>query len=153
MSARTPAGRLAASFGDVEAMRALYAPDIEWTISASLGVPRLAGEAAVVAFNQQVWTDHHRPDCTVTILDEVGDASVSAVRFIYRAFSLFPQAWYENEYTLFAHADEAGIHRVFEAFDTSATIDFLAGRPIGSGWAALAGDAGDGVGQLGRAES
>src|ERR1700761_5505925 len=71
MSGTTPARMLAERFGDVDAMRALYAPDVTWTISASLGVPTLEGYDAVVAFNRQVWTEHHRPDCTVAILDEI----------------------------------------------------------------------------------
>jgi hypothetical protein len=150
VSAPTPARRLAERFGDVEAMRALYAPDVEWTICASLGVPPLIGIEAVSAFNRQVWIEHHRPDCTVTILDEAGDAATSAARFTYRAFSLLPRAWYENEYTLFVRAGPRGVTHVSEAFDSAATIDFLARRPIGSGWAALAGEAGNRIGALGR---
>jgi hypothetical protein len=150
VSSATPARQLAERFGDVEAMRALYSPDVEWAISASLGVPRLVGIDAVSGFNTQVWTEHHRPDCTVTILDEVGDVAMSAVRFTYRAFSLLPQDWYENEYTLFVRCGPYGITQVNEAFDSAATIDFLARRPIGSGWASLAGGAGERIGTLGR---
>lgn len=146
----TPARRLAERFGDVEAMRALYAPDVVWLISGSLGVPRLEGRDAVGAFNAQVWSEHHRPDCTVTILDEAGDAASSAVRFTYRAWSHFAAGWYENEYNLFVRAGPDGIVHVAEAFDTAATIDFLAGRAPGTAWAAIGGDAGDRVGALGR---
>ncbi|MBL8650143.1 MAG: nuclear transport factor 2 family protein [Sphingopyxis sp.] len=146
----TPARQLAELFGDPDAMRALYAPDVNWDISASLGMPPLEGIDAVAAFNEQVWTEHHRRDCSVTILDEVGDASLSAVRFVYRAWSLFAADWYENDYTLFVHAGPAGITRIYEAFDTSATIDFLAGRAPGTGWAAIGGEVGDRVGELGR---
>jgi ketosteroid isomerase-like protein len=146
----TPARMLAERFGDPAAMRELYAPDVVWLISASLGVPKLEGRDAVGAFNQQVWTEHHRPDCTVTILDEAGDTAVSAVRFTYRAWSHFANDWYENEYTLFVRTTDAGIVHVAEAFDSAATIDCLAGRPIGSGWTAIGGDAGDRVGALGR---
>jgi ketosteroid isomerase-like protein len=146
----TPARKLAERFGDPDAMRALYATDVVWQISASLGVPRLEGRDAVSAFNRQVWTEHHRPDCTVTILDEAGDAAVSAVRFTYRAWSHYADAWYENEYTLFVRATDAGITHVAEGFDSAATIDCLAGRPIGSGWAAIGGDVGERVGALGR---
>jgi hypothetical protein len=146
----TPARQLAERFGDPAAMRSLYAPDVVWLISASLGVPRLEGVEAVAAFNMQVWTEHHRPDCTVTILDEAGDDHRSAVRFTYRAWSHFRGDWYENEYSLFVRADDAGIRHVAEAFDTAATIDFLAGRAAGSAWATVGGDAGDRVGALGR---
>lgn len=147
----TPARQLAERFGDPDAMRALYAPDVSWEISASLGMPRLDGIDAVCAFNNQVWTEHHRRDCSVTIIDEVGDTTLSAVRFTYRAWSLFANDWYENDYSLFVHAGPAGIIRIAEAFDTSATIDFLAGRPPGSGWASIGGEVGDRVGDLGRA--
>ncbi len=147
---RTPARALAEMFGNPDAMRDLYAPDIVWTISASLGVPRLIGRDAVCAFNRQVWTEHHRPDCSVTILDEIGDARSSAVRFIYRAWSNFAENWYENEYTLFVRSSEDGIWQVAEAFDTAATIDCLAGRPLGSSWAAIESPAADRVGTLGR---
>lgn len=150
MSAKTVAGSLAERFGNPDAMRELYAPDVIWQISASVGVPRLEGVDAVLGFNRQVWTDHHRPDCTVTILDEVGDATLSAVRFTYRAWSLFANDWYENEYTLFVRSTDAGIVHVAEAFDTSATIDFLAGRPPGSGWRSVGGEAAERVGELGR---
>lgn len=150
MSDATPARMLAERFGDPDAMRALYAPGIVWLISASLGVPRLEGRDAVSAFNRQVWTDHHRPDCSVTILDEAGNTVISAVRFTYRAWSLFTESWYENEYSLFVRTGPDGIDHVAEAFDTSATIDFLSGRPAGSGWVSVGGDAGDGVGTLGR---
>lgn len=146
----TPAGRLARAFGDVTAMRAMYAPGVTWEISASLGVPKPVGVDAVSGFNTQVWTEHHRADCTVTIRDEIGDDAASAVRFTYRAWSLFVGDWYENEYSLFVHAGPDGITQVVEAFDTAATIDFLAGRAAGSGWAAIGGEAGDRVGALGR---
>ena len=146
----TPARQLAERFGNPSAMRALYAPDVSWEISASLGMPQLDGIDAVCAFNDQVWTEHHRRDCTVTILDEVGDKAISAVRFIYRAWSLFAADWYENEYTLFVHAGDAGITRIHEAFDTSATVDFLAGRPPGWSWGAIGGAVGESVGELGR---
>lgn len=150
MSAPTPARMLAERFGDAEAMRALYAPDVVWAISASLGVPRLEGRDAVSAFNRQVWSEHHRRDCTVTILDEAGSEQTSAVRFTYRAWSLLLGAWYENQYTLFVRSGPEGIEHVAEAFDTAATIDFLGRRPPGTGWAVLGGEAGDRVGTLGR---
>lgn len=146
----TPAGVLAQLFGDPEAMRALYAPDIEWAISASLGVPRLIGREAVYAFNRQVWTEHHRSDCTVKILDETGDKFSSAVRFTYRAWSYFANAWYENEYSLFVRSRHDGIVHVAEAFDTAATIDFLAGKPVGASWRTVDGAAGERIGDLGR---
>jgi hypothetical protein len=134
MGARTPAGRLVAAFGKVDEMKALYAPDIQWSLSASAGFPRpMKGMDAVVAFNAEVWTKHYRADCQVTILDEAGDEAVSAVRFIYRAYANVAQVMYENEYTLFARSGPAGITEVFEAFDSGFARDFftraLAERP------------------------
>ena len=133
MNARTPAGRLVSAFGDVAAMKALYAPGIQWSLSASTGYPRpITGMEAVVAFNTEVWTRHYRPDCQVTILDEVGDEASSAVRFIYRAYSNAAQAIYENEYTLFARCGLAGITEVFEAFDSLYAREFIAKARAGS---------------------
>ena len=81
MATNTPAGQLVRAFGNVAAMSALYAADVEWSLSASLPFPRpMLGKEAVVAFNTAVWTVHFRPDCTVEILDEVGDAASSAAR-------------------------------------------------------------------------
>ena len=132
-SPRTPAGRLVSAFGDVDRMRKLYAPTIQWSLSASLPYPRpMKGLAAVVAFNTSVWSDVYFPDCTVEILDETGDDTKSAVRFIYRARYRATGAMYENEYTLFARSGAEGIEEVFEALDTAAILDQIAGRPVGS---------------------
>ena len=150
MSAKTPAGKLASLFGHVDQMRALYAPRVEWHISASLGVPAMIGIDAVAAFNRQVWTEHHRGDCIVTILDELGDESRSATRFRYRAWSLLVEDWYDNEYSLFVHAGTAGITRVHEAFDTSAAVDFYTRRPAGASWGMIDGTVAAGVATLGR---
>lgn len=128
MTARTPAGKLVSAFGDVAAMSALYAPDIAWSLPASLPFSRpIVGRDAVIAFNTEVWTRHYRADCTVTILDEVGDDRSSAVRFIYRAFSNAANKMYENEYTLFVRSGPAGVREVFEAMDTGLTRDQLSG--------------------------
>jgi len=132
MTAKTPAGRLVTAFGDVAAMSALYAPDIEWSLPASLPFPRpMKGYDAVVAFNNAVWTQNYYPDCSVTILDELGDESASAVRFIYRARFKATGASYENEYTLFARGSAAGIAQVFEAMDSVAIIDQMSGGKVG----------------------
>ncbi|MDR3499741.1 MAG: nuclear transport factor 2 family protein [Parvibaculum sp.] len=136
MSSHTPAGKLVSAFGDVKAMSALYAPDIEWSLSASLPYPRpMKGFDAVVAFNTSVWSDSYFPDCEVTILDEIGDERSSAVRFIYRARSRASGTWYENEYTLFARGDAKGIREVFEALDTAAVLDQLGGGKVGDTFA------------------
>ena len=128
MDRPTPAGRLVAAFGDVEAMARLYAPDVQWSLSASTPCPRpMVGKAAVTAFNTEVWTAHYRPDCEVEILDEVGDDRASAVRFTYRAYSNAAQRLYVNEYTVFVRSGPDGIEEVFEAFDTALTRDFYRG--------------------------
>jgi ketosteroid isomerase-like protein len=143
MAQNTPAGQLVRAFGNVAAMRALYAPDVEWSLSASLPFDRpMRGRDAVVAFNTAVWTVHFRPDCTVEILDEVGDAASSAVRFIYRAHSKIADKPYENEYTVFVRSGPTGISHVFEALDTALILEFLQGRPAGSSFAFLAGGEG-----------
>ena len=129
MTARTPAGRLVSAFGDVEAMSALYAPHVEWSLSPSTPFPRpMKGRETVIAFNREVWTKHYRPDCTVEILDEVGDESGSAVRFIYRAHMLATDRPYENEYTLFVRSGPEGITEVFEALDTARASQIARGE-------------------------
>lgn len=153
MTPHTPAGRLASLFGNVEAMTKLYAPEVRWEISASLGIPAMVGRESVIAFNHQVWTEHHRTDCSTRILDEVGDETASAVRFIYRAWSHYVGDWYENEYSLFVRSGPAGILSVFEAMDSSANLDFLSRKPIGHGWKSLGGEVGSAVDLLGRPDS
>lgn len=138
MSVTTPAGRLVSAFGDVEKMSALYAPEIEWSLSASLPYQRpMKGREAVIAFNRSVWEDIYFPDCTVEILDEIGGESLSAVRFIYRARYRASRLPYENEYTLFARGGPGGILEVFEALDTLAIFDQMKGEKKGTAFARL----------------
>ena len=133
MTARTPAGKLVCAFGDVEAMAKLYAPDIEWSLPASLPYPRpMRGYDAVVAFNRSVWSESYHPYCEVEILDEAGDDALSAVRFVYRARFRASGAAYVNEYTLFARSGPAGLVAVHEAMDSVAILDQIAGRPVGT---------------------
>lgn len=138
MTAKTPAGRLVSAFGDVERMSALYAPEIAWSLSASLPYPRpMQGREAVLAFNRSVWEEVYFPDCTVEILDELGDERLSAVRFIYRATYRASGLRYENEYTLFARGGPEGISEVFEALDTLAIFDQMRGEEKGTAFARL----------------
>jgi hypothetical protein len=124
----TPAGRLGRAFGDAQRMATLYAPDVNWSLPACLPFPRpMKGKAAVVEYNQKVWTVVYRPDCEVKILDEVGDEASSAVRFIYRAFALSMDRHHENEYVVFVRSGPEGITEVFESFDTVITRDFFRG--------------------------
>ncbi|WP_439815483.1 nuclear transport factor 2 family protein [Zavarzinia sp. CC-PAN008] len=123
MAATTLAGKLVEAFGDPQAMNALYADDVRWTLSASTGAlagPHV-GRAAVVAFNTTIWTEFYFADgVTVEILDEVGNDRLSAVRFIYNARYKADNSPYSNEYTVFArHPDGRKITEVFEGLDTS----------------------------------
>ena len=132
----TPAGRLVTAFGNVDKMKAMYAPDIQWSLSASLPFPRpMKGFDAVVAFNTGVWNDTYFPDCTVEILDEIGNDSLSAVRFIYSARYRASGGQYTNEYTLFARCGADGIREVFEALDTAAVLDQMSGGKTGDTFA------------------
>jgi ketosteroid isomerase-like protein len=136
MAARTPAGRLVEAFGDPQKMNALYADDVRWTLSRSTGPvagPHV-GREAVVAFNTLIWSVYYFAEgVTVEILDEVGDESLSAVRFIYSATIRDGNRPYSNEYTVFARHPAGLITEVFEALDTvhgreqfGATLDTLA---------------------------
>lgn len=123
MGAKTPAGKLVSAFGDVDAMAALYAPDILWRLTPSPTFPEpFRGAEAVTAFNRSIWTDFYEPDCSVEILDEVGDDRSSAVRFIYRAISKLSGKPYENEYAVFARSGPDGITHVFESYDTERAV-------------------------------
>lgn len=132
MSAITPAGKLVEAFGDVDAMSALYANDVEWSISSALPFESpMIGRDAVVAFNNEIWGVHYFPEVSVTILDEVGDTALSAVRFSYKAVFRATGQKYENEYTLFVSSEEGQIKRVFEGLDTLALLEQLQGVPMG----------------------
>ena len=143
-SPTTPAGRLVAAFGDPVRMATLYAPHVEWSLPRSLvSLPRpMAGRAAVEAFNRTVWEVHYFPDCTVEILDEIGDAQRSGVRFIYRAHARSTGILYENLYTMFVRGGPEGITEIFEDLDTLAMVDVLRrGGQIGDTMRALAAEA------------
>ncbi len=130
----TVAGDLVRAFGDVERMAKLYAPNICWSLSASLiSYPRpMQGREAVIAFNTHVWGEVYHPDCWVEILDETGDAATSAARFIYSATLIASGQTYQNEYTLFARSGPDGITHVFEGLDTAALLDFINARDLGA---------------------
>ena len=136
MTALTPAGRLVGAFGNVARKRAVYDPDIEWSLPAGLPYPRpMKGIDAVVAFNTAVWSEHYFPDCTARILDVIGDEDASAVRCIYRARFRSGAAACENEYTFFARSSTKRIREVFEAMDTVAVLEQLNGQKDGETFA------------------
>ncbi|MBS02064.1 MAG: ketosteroid isomerase [Gammaproteobacteria bacterium] len=130
--AKTLARQLAEAFGDVEAMRALYADNIIWSLQASLG--RIAGpyegKEAVMAFNERVWGSFYYPECTVDILNELGDDAHSAVRFIYNAKLRSSEGPYSLEYILFVRAEGGQITRVDESMDTMGSVNLFAGEEI-----------------------
>ena len=133
----TPARILVEAFGNLEELEKLYAPDIKWWLPRSMVPEVLDGKDAVLAFNRYCWTDLYKPDCHVEILDEVGNESISAVRFIYRAFMIPVNRDYENHYTLFAKKGPSGIFEVHEAMDSAATAEFMGGQEPGSIFKAL----------------
>lgn len=127
MTAKTLAGRLVSAFGDADTMATLYAPEIRWYLKGGDAFPYpIAGRDAVIGFNREVWSTYYDADCQVEILDETGDDTISAVRFIYRAFAKLPQKPYENEYSVFVRSDPDGITDVFESFDTSVVSELYA---------------------------
>jgi hypothetical protein len=129
-SVNTPAGRLVSAFGNPERMVALLAPDVRWSLPVSTPFPRpIEGRDAVLVTMRKIWSEVYRPDVEIEILDELGDDTISAVRFNYRAFAHYVSRVYENEYTLFARSGPDGITDVNEAFDTKRTLDFF--RPEG----------------------
>jgi ketosteroid isomerase-like protein len=130
--AKTLAGQLVKCFGQPQAMEALYAEDVRWSLSPSLG--KIAGPheglAAVGAFNRRIWEAVYFPEVEVELLDELGDGNASAVRFLYRATYRNNGAPYENQYALFVRSRDNRIHEVFESLDTLASINAYAGHPV-----------------------
>lgn len=130
----TPARRLVEAFGDVDAMAAMYAPEVTWRLSYSLA-PNIAGPHvgvdAVVAFNTAVFTKFYEPaSVTVDIHDELGDESSSVVRFDFHAMSRRGHR-YDVEYVLFAKTREGRIVDVVELLDTHASNEQHAGNRLG----------------------
>ena len=137
MTAQTLAGKLVTAFGDIERMSALYAPEVEWHLPKGLNRPAAVGRDAVLAFNREVWTLHYRPQCRVDVLDEIGNETRSAVRFLYKAHSNAINGPYENEYTVFVRSNPSGITHVFEAMDSVLTLELMTGQKPGSSFARL----------------
>jgi len=127
--AKTLAAKLVGRFGDPDAMKELYADDIRWSLSVSLGkiAGPYEGRDAVEAFNRRIWEAVYHREVEVEILDDLGDERASAVRFIYRATYRNNGAPYENQYTLFVRSDQGRIREVFEGLDTLASINAYAG--------------------------
>eukprot|EP01047_Picozoa_sp_COSAG01_P102459 COSAG01_NODE_32046_length_587_cov_0.977459_1_plen_104_part_00 len=95
-AAATPARRIAEAFvdaskGDCDVLARMYTDDITWRLNHSL-TKRIrgphTGKEATCAFNRAVFVKFYRPgSVAVEVLDEIGDASSSVVRFNFRAVS------------------------------------------------------------------
>ena len=132
MASKTLARQLVEAFGDPEAMRKLYSDDITWSMSKSLGPiagPYL-GRDAVIAFNERVWGSFYLPEVEVEILDEVGDAELGAVRFMYRATMKRSGKPYELEYIVFARGRDGLLSEVFESLDTLGSANLFADQAV-----------------------
>ena len=130
----TPARRLVEAFGDIDAMAAMYAPDITWRLNRSLA-PNIAGPHvaadAVVTFNRAVFEKFYEPgSVAVEIHDELGDALSSVVRFDFSATTRRGQP-YDVEYVLFATTRNGLISEVIELLDTHASNEQHAGHAVG----------------------
>lgn len=119
---KTLARELVERFGDPEHMAELYADDVSWKISKSLGKeiagPHV-GRESVIALHKQVWEEFYDPAAIeIEILDEIGDADHGVVRFTYRTRFRGSGHPYENEYVLFAKGSGGKISEIVEALDT-----------------------------------
>ena len=132
ISDKTLARRLVEAFGDPEAMRTLYANDVTWVMSKSLGAIAgpYNGHEAVEAFNERVWGSLYFPEVEVEILDELGNDELGAVRFIYRAKLRRTGEPYELEYVIFARGRDGLLTEVFESMDTLGSANLFAGQAL-----------------------
>lgn len=130
----TPARAVVEAFGDCAALAALYRDDVTWRLNRSLA-PNIAGphvgKAAVCGFNEAVFTKFYEPGSVrVEILDELGDASSSVVRFNFRAMSRRGHP-YAVEYVLFAKTVDGKVSEVIELLDTHASNEQHQGNAVG----------------------
>lgn len=128
----TLARRLAEAFGNIPEMTKLYSDDIVWSLSKSPG--RIAGpyegKEAVIAFNERVWGSFYHPECTIEVLNELGDDNHSAVRFMYNTTLRSSGADYNLEYIIFARGENGLLTRVDEAMDTLGSANLFAGKAV-----------------------
>ena len=127
----TLAGSLARAFGDIDTMKKLYHPDIVWKLSESLGPIKgpYDGIDAVLQFNERVWGRFYYPECTIDILDELGNDELSAVRFLYTTKLRRTDEPYSLEYVIFARGKDGKIHEIAESMDTLGSANLFAGKP------------------------
>jgi len=132
MRDKTLTRQLVEAFGYPEKMRPLYADDIVWSMSQSLGpiAGPYVGRDAVIAFNERVWTSFYVPECEIEILDDLGDNESGAVRFNYRTKLKRTGEPYELEYIVFAHGRDGLLTEVFESLDSLGSANLFAGMPV-----------------------
>lgn len=132
MANKTLARQLVEAFGYPETMRKLYADNITWSMSKSLG--RMAGpyvgRDAVIAFNERVWSSFYLPEGEIEILDDLGNDEVGAVRFNYRTTLRSNGKPYELEYIVFAHGRDGLLTEVFESLDSLGSVNLFADQPV-----------------------
>lgn len=132
MERKTLARQLVEAFGDPMAMEKLYHPDVVWHMQKSLKTvfgPYI-GKSSVVEFNHRVWGKFYYPEVDVEILDELGDESLSAVRFNYRAKLRNSGDPYDLEYAVFAKAKDGLITDVYELLDSMGSVNLFSGNPV-----------------------
>jgi len=132
MANKILARQLVEAFGDPATMRKLYADDICWYMSKSLGpiAGPYIGRDAVIAFNERVWGSFYLPEVEVEILDELGNDEAGAVRFIYRATMKRSGKPYELDYAVFAHGRDGLLTEVYESMDTLGSANLFADKPV-----------------------
>jgi ketosteroid isomerase-like protein len=134
MSTSTPARLVVEAFGDSVALAAMYTDDVTWRLNHSLAAniagPHV-GKAAVVGFNEAVFTKFYEPGTVrVEILDELGDEASSVVRFNFRATSRRGLP-YAVEYVLFAKTTGGKVCEVVELLDSHASNEQHRGNAVG----------------------
>lgn len=124
----TLAGDLARALGDADAMQALYADDISWTLPSTLG--RIGGthegKEAVFAFNKISLAAYDRDAGMQAEIHEEFDAEGgrSVARLRVRATVRATGEGYDNEYVLIVRGSDGKIVEVNEYLDTLKTMHY-----------------------------
>lgn len=124
----TLAGELALALGDADAMQALYADDISWTLPSTLG--RIGGthegKEAVFAFNKISLAAYDKAAGTNVDIHEEFDADGgrSVARIRVRMTVRATGEGYDNEYVLIVRGRDGKIVEVNEYLDTLKTMHY-----------------------------
>ncbi|MEU0316771.1 nuclear transport factor 2 family protein [Nocardioides sp. NPDC006273] len=123
----TLAGDLARALGDVDAMQALYADDIAWTLPSTLG--RIGGthqgKDAVIAFNKISLAAYEKAGTHAEIHEEFdADGGRSIARMRVRSTVKSTGEGYDNEYVLIVRGVDGKIIEVNEYLDTLKTMHY-----------------------------